>query len=111
MQAASRGESTWRRVFFLLSAVMAALALVDVSAGRIAHALGDFGVTCLLLSLMTRFPFIRAFVDASERPDGREVLMREAERLRKAQPWTARVSASGWALMLISLLLRLAGAQ
>jgi hypothetical protein len=107
----SGGESAWRTVFYVLSAVMAALAMVDFNSGRLAHGLGDLGVSSLLLSLLGQFPFIQAFVKASERPDGREVLAKEAERLRKAQPWTARASSLGWALMLLSLGLRLVGAE
>jgi hypothetical protein len=103
------GESAWRSTFFFLSALMAALALVDFSGGRLAHGLGDLGVASLMLSLLTQLPFIRAFLRASERPDGREVLMKEVERLRQAQPWSARASSWGWALMLLSLGLRLAG--
>ena len=107
----SGGESLWRSVFYFLSALMAALAMVDFSSGRLAHGLGDLGVSSLLLSLLTQFAFVQAFIRASERPDGRELLVKEAERLRKAQPWTRRASAWGWALMLLSLGLRLAGAD
>ena len=107
----SGGESLWRIVFFFLSALMAALAMVDFSSGWLAHGLGDLGVSFLMLSLLAQFPFVQIFIRASERPDGRELLAKEAERLRKAQPWTARASAWGWALMLLSLGLRLAGAD
>ena len=107
----SAGESAWRSVFFLLSALMAALAMVDFSSGQLAQGLGDLGVSSLLLSMLAQYPFLQAFLRASERPDGRELLQKEAERLRKAQPWTARASAWGWAMMLLSLGLRLAGAE
>lgn len=102
-------ELTWRRVFFYLSAVMAALALVDFDAGRLAHGLGDAGVACLMLSLMDQFPFVRAMVRAGPGAKSREDLLREMEKLRAAQPWVDRVAAAGWLLLLMSLVLRAAG--
>ncbi len=39
-----RLERLWRNVFFGLSALMAASALVDLEAGRLAGAAGDAGV-------------------------------------------------------------------
>jgi hypothetical protein len=93
---------------------MGALALVDFDAGRFAHGLGDAGVACLMLSLMTRFPFVRAMVEAGARDtreQSREALMREAERLRSASPWAERLSHAGWMLLLASLALRLFGAN
>jgi hypothetical protein len=102
----------WRNGFYGLSALMAALALVDFDAGRFAHGLGDAGVACLMLSLMSQFPFVRAVVEAGTRdaPDrSREVLLREAERLRTAHPWAERLSQAGWLLLLASLALRLTG--
>jgi hypothetical protein len=102
-------ERAWRNVFFYLSAVMGALALVDLDAGRYAHGMGDAGVACLMLSLMTQFPFVQAMVRADSRAKSRDELLREAEKLRDAHPWTERVSAAGWLLLLTSLLLRAAG--
>jgi hypothetical protein len=109
--APSGPETIWRGVFFVLSAGMAALGLVDFDNGRFAHGLGDLGLSSLMLSLLTQFPFLRAFVRASERPDGREILLKEAERLRKSQPWAARASSAGWTMMFLSLGLRLAGVE
>jgi len=102
-------EYAWRSVFFCLSAVMGALALVDFDAGRIAHGLGDAGVACLMLSLMTQFPFVRAIVRADARAKSRDELLREVEKIRSSHPWAERVSAAGWLLLLTSLVLRAAG--
>jgi len=107
------GERMWYQVFYTLSALMAALALVDFTAGRFAQGLGDVGVACLMLSLMGQFPFLRAMVAAgsSGAPEkAREELLREAQRLRLANPWAARLSHAGWLLLLASLALRLVGA-
>jgi hypothetical protein len=105
----SPGEILWRRIFFVMSAVMGALALVDLEAGRVAHALGDAGVTCLMLSLMTQFPFVRAMVTASQSDKPREELLRDVERLRSANPWAERLSSTGWLMLLASLMLRAFG--
>jgi hypothetical protein len=102
-------ERTWRNVFFCLSAVMGALALVDFDAGRFAHGLGDAGVACLMVSLMTQFPFLQAIVRADPRTKSRDELLREAEKLRSAHPWAERLSAAGWLLLLTSLILRAGG--
>jgi hypothetical protein len=110
----SQGEAIWRNGFFASSALMGALALVDFDAGRLAHGLGDAGVACLMLSLMTQFPFVRAVVEAGSRgarPQSRDALMRKAERLRAANPWAERLSHAGWMLLLASLALRLIGVQ
>jgi hypothetical protein len=88
---------------------MGALALVDFDAGRIAHGLGDTGVACLLLSLMTQYPFVQALVRAVSRGRSRDELLREMDKLRSAQPWADRVTAAGWMLVLASLILRAAG--
>jgi len=105
----STHERAWRNVFFYLSAVMGALALVDFDAGRYAHGLGDAGVGCLMVSLMTQFPFVQAIARADARAKSRDELLREAEELRNAHPWAERVSAAGWLLLLTSLLLRAVG--
>jgi hypothetical protein len=108
----SPGEALWRNVFFYLSALMAALAMVDLDAGRVAHAMGDGGVACLMLSLLNQFPFVRAMVSSGVRdgsPKSRGDLLREAERLRAAHPWSDRLGAAGWMLMLASLVLRAFG--
>lgn len=102
----------WRSGFFYFSAFMGALALVDFEAGRIANGIGDAGVACLLLSLMTQFPFMRAVVHASRstgRQQDRQKLVAEAERFRSEHPWSERFSRAGWALLLTSLLLRVVG--
>ena len=106
----SHHERTWRRVFFCLSALMGALALIDFDAGRFAHGLGDAGVACLMLSLMNQFPFVLAIVRADSRANSREELLREMEKLRAAQPWVDRVAAAGWLLLVASLIMRAAGA-
>lgn len=109
----SQGERAWRNAFFLFSALMAALALVDFEAGRFAHGLGDVGVVCLMLSLMGQFSFVRAMVSAGSREapaKSRDELLREAERLRLANPWAERLSHAGWMLLLASFALRLLGA-
>lgn len=106
------GETMWRNSFFYFSALMGALALVDVDAGRIAHAMGDAGVACLLLSLMSQFPFVRAVVGAGSKESGpqtRERLLAEAERFKAEHPWADRFSRAGWALLIASLLLRAGG--
>jgi AmiR/NasT family two-component response regulator len=102
-------ERTWRNVFFYLSAVMGALALVDFDAGRFVHGLGDAGVACLMVSLMTQFPFVQAIVRAESRTKSRDELLREVEKLRSAHPWAERLSAAGWLLLLTSLILRAVG--
>jgi hypothetical protein len=102
-------ELTWRNVFFYLSAMMGAFALVDFDAGRFAHGMGDAGVACLLLSLMTQFQFVRAIVRTDASAKSRDELLREVEKVRSAHPWAERASAAGWLLLLTSLVLRAAG--
>lgn len=106
---AGQGETFWRNGFFYLSAVMAAFALVDFDAGRLAHGLGDAGIACLMLSLMTQFPFVRAIVAASKEAKPREELLREVQRLKEANPWGDRLSLAGWTLLAASLVLRAIG--
>jgi hypothetical protein len=110
----TQGERVWRNSFFYFSALMGALALVDFSAGRFAQGLGDAGIACLMLSLMTQFPFVRLMLEqggsnASEKSG--EVLQREAERLRAENPWLERLSNLGWVLLLCSLFLRVTGME
>ncbi len=108
---ASQGESLWRNGFFYVSAVMGALALVDLEAGRLAHALGDSGIACLMLSLMTQFPFVRAIVAASKGEQPREEALRQMQRLKEANPWADRLSLAGWTQLAASLILRAVGAE
>lgn len=107
------GERLWRGGFFYVSAAMGAMAMVDFDAGRFAHGLGDAGIACLMLSLMTQFPFVRAVVQAGgrESPEqARQALLQEAEKLRAEHPWAERLNRAGWMLLLTSLALRLIGA-
>jgi hypothetical protein len=114
----SAGERVWRNTFFVLSAVLAGLALVQFDAGRWAHGLGDLGASVLMLSLITQFPFVRAVVQASQESDAspdrarqrQQDLMRQAADLRAAHPWADVAGRAGWVLLGISLLLRLTGA-
>jgi hypothetical protein len=113
------GERVWRSVFFLLSAAMAASALVDFDAGRFAKGLGNLGASILMLSVMVQFPFVRAIVKASAQSSSsaspesvrkqREELMKQAEKLRAANPWADQAGRAGWILLAVSLLLRLGG--
>lgn len=91
---------------------MGALALVDLDAGRVAQGMGDAGVAFLLLSLMSQFPFVRAVVTAGAKENNtqtRQKLLAEAERVRAENPWADRFSRTGWALLIGSLVLRIAG--
>ena len=102
-------ERLWHGMFFGLSATMGAFALVELDAGRMAGAAGDAGVSCLMLSLMNRFPILRAIVGSASRRASPEDLAREVERLRSAHPWTERVAAVGWTLLFGSLMLQALG--
>jgi hypothetical protein len=102
-------EGVWRKTCFGLSALMAAFALVDLDAGRLAGAAGNAGVCCLMLSLLNQFPIVRAIVRAATRRASRDELQRESEKLRGAQPWTERLARVGWALLFASLALRALG--
>jgi uncharacterized membrane protein YhfC len=106
---ATHGEKLWRNAFFYFSAAMAASALVDLEAGRLAHGLGDAGIACLMLSLMTQFPFVRAIVAASKQTRTSEALLREAQRLKAANRWSDRLGLTGWTLLAASLVLRAIG--
>lgn len=107
----SAHERAWRGVFFSLSAVMAAFALVDLDAGRLAGAAGDAGVCCLMLSLKNQYPVVRAIVDTASKRSSPAELQREAERLRSAHPWNERIARAGWTLLFGSLILRALGAE
>ena len=112
------GERIWRLTLFVLSAAMAASALVDFDAGRAGKALGDLGVSVLMLSMMVQFPFLRAIARASKEQDNasperarkqREELLKQAEQVRAANPWAEHAGRAGWALLAVSLILRVAG--
>jgi len=114
----STGERAWRVALFVLSAAMAASALVDFDAGRFGKAVGDLGVAVLMLSMMVQFPFLRAVVKASGEQDNgspervrkqREELMKKAEQVRASNPWADYAGRAGWALLAISLILRIGG--
>lgn len=96
---------------FFFSAAMAAGAFVDLEVGRIASAMGDAGVSCLMFSLMNQFPLVRALLASPEtdKTTSKDAIRREAERLREAHPWSERVAAAGWTLFLSSMALRILG--
>lgn len=102
-------ERLWRTLFYWFSAMMAAFALVDLESGRVAGAVGDAGVSCLMLSLMHQFPIVRVIIGAASKGASPKELQREAERLRSAHPWTERAAKAGWSLLFGSLLLRAMG--
>ena len=114
----SNGERIWRSVLFVLSAAMAASALVDFDAGRFGKGVGDLGAAVLMLSMMVQFPFLRAVVKASGEQESvspdrarkqREELMKQAEQVRNANPWAERAGRAGWVLLAVSLVLRISG--
>jgi hypothetical protein len=105
----SDGERAWRNTLFVLSASMAGFALVDIDAGRLASALGDAGVSLLMVSLMPQFPFVRAIVGDRNRRPSREELLRDIERVREQSPWAERAGTAGWVLLGASLVLRAIG--
>jgi len=114
MKASTKTEATalerlWSSLFFCFSAVMGAFALVSFDAGRLAGAAGDAGVSCLMLSLGSQFPMVRAIVGAASRQVSPAKLQEEAERVRSAHPWSERIAAAGWSLLFGSLLLRALG--
>lgn len=104
-------ERLWWGALFGFSAAMAASALVDLQAGRIAGAMGDAGVGCLMISLMHQFPLVRAIVasTAKEKSSARDEMQREVDRLREAYPWSERVANAGWTMFLGSIVLRVLG--
>jgi hypothetical protein len=117
--APDAGERIWRGALFVISAAMAASALVDFDAGRLAKGLGDLGAASLMLSMMVQFPFLRAIVKASSAQDTasperlrrqREDLEKQAAKVRATNPWADRAGRAGWALLIISFVLRISGA-
>jgi len=114
----SNGERLWRVVLFVLSAAMAASALVDFEAGRLGKGLGDLGASVLMLSMMVQFPFLRAVIKVSGKQEiaspervrkQREELVKQAEQVRAANPWADYAGRAGWALLAVSLVLRIGG--
>jgi pyridoxal/pyridoxine/pyridoxamine kinase len=113
------GERIWRNTFFVLSATLAALALTQFDAGRLANGLGDLGASVLMVSLIAQFPFVRAVIRASAEDDGtpdrakrrQEELMKQAAQLKAAHPWSDVAGRAGWVLLGISLVLRFTGAS
>jgi hypothetical protein len=114
----SNGERIWRISLYVLSAAMAASAFVDFDAGRFGKGLGDLGASVLMLSMMVQFPFLRAVVKASGEQEKvspervrkqREELMKQAEQVRAANPWADYAGRAGWALLAVSLVLRVFG--
>jgi hypothetical protein len=114
----SNGERIWRAALFLISAAMTASALVDFEAGRLGNGLGDLGASVLMLSMMVQFPFLRAVIKVSAEQDKaspdrarkqREELTKQAEQMRAANPWADYAGRAGWALLAISLVLRIGG--
>jgi hypothetical protein len=115
--APSSAERLWRNTFFVLSAVLAGLALVQFDAGRFAQGLGDLGASVLMLSLIAQFPFVRAVIKASAEDDGsperarrrQQELLQQAAQLKAAHPWADIAGRAGWVLLGVSLVLRFAG--
>ncbi len=118
VKTVSNGERLWRGILYVLSAAMAASAMVDFQAGNLGKAIGDVGVAVLMLSMMVQFPFLRAIVKASGEQESaspervrkqREELMKQAEQVRASNPWADYAGRAGWALLAISLILRIGG--
>jgi hypothetical protein len=103
------GERYWRRAFYLFSAALAASALVELTALRYAGALADVGMTCLMVSLIPQFPFVRAIVSSRRHRQSQEELLRDLERVRTNSPWAETASAAGWLLLGASVALRAFG--
>jgi len=116
--AGSTGQRVWQNTFFLLSAVLGGLALLQFDAGHLAHALGDLGASVLMISLISQYPFVRAVLRASAEEDvsperakrRQEELMKQAAQLKAEHPWSEMAGRAGWVLLGISLVLRFTGA-
>ena len=111
------GERLWRNTFFVLSASLGALALLDFDAGRFAHGVGNLGAAVLTLSLMVRFPFVRALLKVSAEQTTspsdiekrRQQLVDQAAKLSAENPWADHAGRAGWTMLAVSLLLRMMG--
>lgn len=111
------GERLWRNTFFALSASLGALALVDFDAGRFANGVGNLGAAVLTLSLMVRFPFVRALLrvsaeqttSPSDIEKRRQQLVDQAAKLSAENPWADHAGRAGWTMLAVSLLLRMVG--
>jgi hypothetical protein len=103
------GERFWRRAFFLLSAAMGAYALCQLTIGRLAGALGDVGMTCLMISLIPQFPFVRAIISGARGNQSQQQLLQDLERVRAQSPWAETASAAGWLFLGASFVLRAFG--
>ena len=113
----STGDRLWRNTFFVLSAGLGALALFDFDAGRFAQGVGNLGAAVLTLSLMVRFPFVRALLKVSAEQTTspsdiekrRQVLVDQAAKLSAENPWADHAGRAGWTMLAVSLLLRVVG--
>jgi hypothetical protein len=56
-----------------------------------------------------QFPFVRAILSRGHRKRPEEQLLRDVERVHTQSPWAETVSAAGWLLLGVSLLLRALG--
>ncbi|MBK9243524.1 MAG: hypothetical protein IPM30_01475 [Burkholderiales bacterium] len=106
-----RRERLWRNAFYGFSALMAAFALVDLDAGRLAGAMGNAGVCCLMLSLINQFPAVKQIVGTAAKRRPSEESRREGAKPSSDGPWTDRLAGVGWTLLLASLILRAFGAD
>ena len=91
---------------------MGAYAMVQLGGGFFAGALGDVGVTCLMISLIPQFPFVRAIIAGAKRHRSEEQLLLDLERVRAppcAGPVAGTTSAAGWLRLGASFLLRAFG--
>ena len=113
----SGAERSWRWILYLLSAAMAASALLDFEAGRFGKGLGDLGAAVLMLSMMVQFPFLRAVIKVSREQSAtpermrkqQEELTQQANKMRAAHPWADVANRAGWTMLALSLVLRIAG--
>jgi hypothetical protein len=92
--AASTGQRVWQNTFFLLSAVLGGLALLQFDAGHLAHALGDLGASVLMISLIYQYPFVRAVLRAAPKrmsPRARETAAGRTDEAGRAAQGRASV--------------------